>query len=309
MKTPRMKRFFRRLGANPNPLALISEGMRINPQITRVLFGGVVLCACVALGATLVSDPKTAIIGGLLLIIAAVILILVAAVAAQQRQLSTLALWFGRFVALMFVAGSLILFFAWVTDWPRSLDCLLNPMSPSPGCKIAVLPSGPACFKPDQKIPSISCGNVDGEYVVTNVRWGDPDGGLNVRASPDIKSSVIGVLPPNATQMKVFGECKSGWCSVECSSLKLKGWSRDRYLGERTSVLSGVTGIREESKVLSVRNGPDGSCSAVEAIPYNAKDVIIHSCQESPYGRSRWCLVTYDKLSGWVPLEHLSLQQ
>ncbi len=287
-----------------NPLDIIAKGMKINPRITRILFPAVVLIACVALIGQLVKDPTTAIIGGILVIVGAVVLIVVAAIAAQQ--IGPIAIWFCRFVALFFVAISLTLFTAWAADFPKPLPCLINPMSPCN--RIPVDPRavvGPTCLKPDEKLPSGSCGQADGNYAVVNVRWNDPDGGLNVRASPDLKSVVVGVLPPNATEL-IVGTCDSGWCQVQCKNLK--GWARDRYLSLRSGVSYVVTGISQAALGLTVRNGPDQTCSAVESIPYDGKDVILHICQVSPSGGSRWCLVTHHGHSGWVPLEHLTPQ-
>ena len=49
-----------------NPLDIIAKGMKINPRITRILFAGVVLIACVALAGQLIKNPTTAIIGAIL---------------------------------------------------------------------------------------------------------------------------------------------------------------------------------------------------------------------------------------------------
>ena len=285
-----------------NPLDIIAKGMRINPQVTRVLFPSVVLIACVALIGQLIKDPTTAIIGGLLVILAAIVLIVVAAIAAQQ--IGAIAIWVCRSVAGLFVAISLTLFTSWATDRPKPLPCLINPMSICQ--RVDQRPVvGPTCLKPDEKLPSGSCGQADGNYVVVNVRWNDPDGGLNVRASPDLKGVALGVLPPNGTEL-IVGTCESGWCQVQCKNVK--GWSRDRFLALRSSDSYAVTGISQAALGLTVRNGPDQTCSAVESIPYNGKDVILHICQVSPTDGSRWCLVTHNGHSGWVPLDHLTPQ-
>jgi uncharacterized protein YraI len=126
-----------------------------------------------------------------------------------------------------------------------------------------------------------------------------------VRDRPDIAGIVVGMLPPNGADLTV-GTCNSGWCEVLCKGVT--GWSRDRYLSLRASVLYTVTGISQAAIGLAVRNGPDQTCSAVGSIPYDGRDVIIHSCQVSPNGTSQWCLVTYQNRSGWVPLEKLARQ-
>ena len=154
-------------------------------------------------------------------------------------------------------------------------------------------------------MPSVSCGRADGNYVVTNIVWDDPDRGLNVRAVENTTGVVVGTLKPNGTEL-VVRTCSAGLCLVECKDLK--GWARDRYLSLRTNVLYTVTGISQAQGGLAVRNGPDLTCSAVESIPYDGRDVVVHSCQTSPNGTSRWCLVTYNNRSGWVPLENLTRQ-
>jgi len=286
-----------------NPLDVIAKGMKINPVITRRLFPGVVLVACVALVGQLVKDPTTAIIGGVLFVFASVVLIVVAAISAQQ--IGSIAIWFCRFVSLLFVAVSLTLFTAWSAEFPRPLPCLINPWSPCARVPISQTQAGPVCLRPDQSLPAASCGEADGNYVVTNVRWDDPDHGLNVRETPDLKGIVVGTLSPNTSELSV-GSCDSGWCQVRCKGVK--GWSRDRYLSLRASALYTVTGISQAAIGLAVRNGPDQTCSAVASIPFDGRDVTIHSCQISQDGSSRWCLVTYEHRSGWVPLEKLTHQ-
>jgi len=286
-----------------NPLDIIAKGMKINPKTTRLLFSGVVLVACVALVGQLVKDPTTAIIGGILFVVASVVLIIVAAISAQQ--IGSIAIWFCRFVSLLFVAVSLTLFTAWSAEFPRPLPCLINPWSPCARVPITPTGAGPVCLRPDESLPSASCGETDGKYVVTNVRWDDSDHGLNVRATPDLKGLALGTLPPNTTELSV-GSCNSGWCEIRCKAVK--GWSRDRYLSLQSDALYAVTGISQAAIGLAVRNGPDQICSAVASIPFDGRDVIIHSCQVSQDLGSRWCLITHDHRSGWVPLEKLAHQ-
>ncbi len=262
--------------------------------------------ACVAIVGLWRIDSETAIIGGILVIIAAVILVLVTAISASQ--LGTTAIWFSRFVAFLFVVVLGTLFSSWATNFPKPPTCLLHPINRTPDCTFPIMAASSTestCLKGDEKVPNGSCGNVNGEYIVTNVRWADPDRGLNVRKEPDIKGVALGKLPPNATGIAV-GDCSSGWCHVQCGVLD--GWARDRYLNLRAKAVSEVKGLSNAATGLSARNGPDYTCSAVESIPHDAKGVIIHSCEESPSGGARWCLVTYNNRSGWVPLEYLALQ-
>ena len=284
-----------------NPLDIISKGMDISPQMTRRLFSAVVLVACVALVGQLVRDPTTAVVGGLLLVVASVILIIVAAISA--KQIGTVSNWFCRFVALLFVAVLLTLFSAWAAEFPRPLPCLINPWSPCARVPVPQARAAPVCLQADERMPTASCGT--GDYVVVNVRGDDPDHGLNVRDTPDIKGTIVGLLAPNTTDLPV-GRCDSGWCEVQCKGAK--GWSRDRYLSLRSSALYSVTGISQAAIGLAVRNGPDQACSSVGSIPYDGRDVVLHACQVNQDGNSRWCLVTYETRSGWVPLGNLTHQ-
>ncbi len=290
-----------------SPFDIISRGMKVNPRITRILFPVIMVIACVAIIGLWRIDSGTAIIGGILVIIAAVILILVSAISASQ--LGTTAIWFSRFVALLFVVVLGTLFSSWAANFPKPPTCLLHPINPTPDCVfpvIAARSTESACLKADEKIPNGWCSNVNGEYVVTNVRWADPDRGLNVRLEPNVKGIVMGKLPPNASGIAVR-DCSSGWCHVQCGALD--GWASERYLNLRSNTVFEVKGLSNVATGLSARNGPDYTCSATESIPHDAKDVIIHSCEESPSAGSRWCLVTYKDHSGWVPLEYLSLQR
>lgn len=284
-----------------NPLNIISKGMKISPQLTRILFPVVILAACVALVGQLVKDPTTAVVGGLLLVLAAVVLLIVAAISAQQ--IGTIASWFCRFVALLFSAVCLTLFSAWAAEFPRPLYCLINPWSPCARVPVVQAQAAPICLPTDRAIPPASCGA--GNYVVVNVRSDDADKGLNVRDMPDLKAIVVDLLPANAVDLNV-GKCDSGWCEVQCKGIK--GWSRDRYLSLQSSTNYSVIGISQAAIGLAVRNGPDQTCSSTGSIPYNGRDVTLHSCQVNQDTSSRWCLVTYDKRSGWVPLENLTHQ-
>ena len=169
------------------------------------------------------------------------------------------------------------------------------------------VPYPAVCLKIDQKLPPGSCGASDGSYIVANVRWDDPDHGLNVRDKPDLGGIILGILPLNTTEVAV-GACASGWCPVQCKNLK--GWSRDRYLAERLETLRTVKGISANSpRGLVLRNGPDQTCSAVATVPYNAQDIVLHVCETSPLDpTSTWCLLTYNQNSGWAPADHLEAQ-
>jgi uncharacterized protein YraI len=201
------------------------------------------------------------------------------------------------------VMACLTLFSAWAFDWPKPPRCLINLVN---GCAPPVIPTaGPTCLKADEKPSSGSCERPEGNFIVTNVRWDDPDHGLHVRASPAPGGISMGILPPNATEV-VVGTCASGWCPVQCKNIK--GYSSERYLRLRLSATYSVIGLSKGDTGLVIRNGPDETCSAVQSIPPEGRDVVLHICQLSPIDESRWCLVTYDKRSGWVPAENLQRQ-
>src|SRR5271166_6693056 len=67
------------------------------------------------------------------------------------------------------------------------------------------------------------CRNISGDYVVTNVGWEDPIGGLAVRAAPNARAPIKGVMPAAGTGVEI-GSCKeNGWCEVRYGCIT--GWS------------------------------------------------------------------------------------
>ena len=155
------------------------------------------------------------------------------------------------------------------------------------------------CLGPNERVPSGSCGHADGTYVVVNIRWDDVDKGLVIRSSASMSGIQQDVIPPNGTDILRIGACEADWCPVQCG--RAKGWARAKYLSARSQALYSVTHISShDSHGLIVRNGPHKSCSSTGSIPFNGRDVILHSCVPSPIDKSTWCRVTYNKSSGWV---------
>lgn len=153
-----------------------------------------------------------------------------------------------------------------------------------------------AARAPDKLSPT--CRAAQGDYVVVNVHWGDQDGGLVIRASPNRESAATAVIPMAGINIGV-GECQSGWCRVKygCDT----GWSSANYLAQRSTQLYKVTGVSPSDREgLNIRTEPRSNSDVASAIPHNGVDIVVHVCQPSPHDQTSWCLVTYLASSGWV---------
>ncbi len=148
-----------------------------------------------------------------------------------------------------------------------------------------------------QPQPSM-CADHHGDYVVVNVKWGDPDGGLIISNGPGMNAQRLGVIPLTGGGVEIF-ECQGIWCRVRY--ICQEGWSSKLYLTARSQVLHHVVGVQaNDPEGLNVRSGPGFSYPQSGSIPFNAADVVKHSCQPSPVDGSSWCLVSRGTLSGWV---------
>ncbi len=52
-----------------------------------------------------------------------------------------------------------------------------------------------ATWRPPSKKEPSSCESSHGDYVVVNVKWNDPDGGLIVSSGPGMHANRLGVIP------------------------------------------------------------------------------------------------------------------
>lgn len=148
-----------------------------------------------------------------------------------------------------------------------------------------------------------SCDEASGGQIIFNIAWNDPDRGLNVRDAPAVTGKRLGTIPSNGVDI-VVEKCELGWCAVKCKSLK--GWSRDKYLKNKSEALTRVINISPtDPDGLTARNGPSPKCSVAGRLSYDAQEVIMHSCQVGPDDKGTWCQITYGKFSGWVPAEFL----
>jgi uncharacterized protein YraI len=167
-------------------------------------------------------------------------------------------------------------------------------------------PPGPSPVVPPVTLtPSVEdCNRPQGDFVVIHVDWGDPDGGLNLRGSPSSDAKIQGLVPATAAGIGVTS-CDDNWCLVKYACQT--GWANSRFLAPRVSVLRQVTGVsRADPSGLNMRTGPHYTYPTTVSIPYNATDIIVHTCQPSPNDQSDWCLVTYQNASGWVSGRYLT---
>src|SRR5215467_6595166 len=160
--------------------------------------------------------------------------------------------------------------------------------------------SSAECLEPNQRWEAASCDDPSGKYIVADVPWQDDEHGLNVRAGPGSTERKIGLWPPNQAQISV-GACvkDKNWCEVSCKSQNLKGYVSKEYLRLQSEALSQTTGFAAPQR-FPLKNGPFANCADVGWLPPYATNIMTHICQMSPGGNSRWCLVTYQSVSGWV---------
>jgi hypothetical protein len=154
------------------------------------------------------------------------------------------------------------------------------------------------------------CHDREGGFVVINVSWDDPIGGLAVRKQPQSSSERLKVLASDEIGISVRECTSSGWCRVGdlCQDY---GWSyAAKYLAPRSRRLNAVTGVSpSDPEGLNIRSGPHQSYPKAGAIPYNGREVVKHHCQPSPQSGREWCLVTYgisQPQSGWVAGRYLT---
>jgi uncharacterized protein YraI len=159
-----------------------------------------------------------------------------------------------------------------------------------------------------------TCANPQGDYIVIEVHWDDPIGGLAIRTGPGsgfrlVRSNPPSVIPSNGTDIQICQCRSSGWCEVQYGDWG--GWSfLAKYLAPRTRRLSRVIDVRsDDPDGLNMRTGPYHTYERKGRIPYNATGVIRHVCQPSPRdSATEWCLVTYAGNSGWVNGQYLAPQ-
>ncbi len=150
---------------------------------------------------------------------------------------------------------------------------------------------------------SKTCNSAGGDYIVKNVKFSDPVGGLMVRSAPRASAAGLGVIPAEATGIAVDA-CQNGWCQVRYSCLS--GWSSAGYLDQRSRNLYRVTGVSPSDRDgLNLRVSPGFNSTKTGSIPYNATDVVMHACEAVPNDQT-WCLATYANRSGWVAQRFLS---
>lgn len=285
-----------------SPWKVLNTARRRVPVVDFALGAAGVSAAAAIIIGFLGYSRATFIIFGAMILGMLLLMICARLMSARSKPIIMAGLMLIWAVALFFITFLVFTATAVAIKWPNVwASLLLGEPTPAFTAKPKI------CLPEDQKLASGSCGHPEGNYIVTNVPWGDAEGGLNVRERPDLSSVSIGTIPAHTTDL-IVGNCKSGWCSVKCKNLQ--GWSKDRYLALRSSSLHAVTGVDKNSPHgLILRNGPDKICSAIESIPYDGRDIVLHSCQSGAIGAPAWCLVTYKGVSGWTPSRFLRHEQ
>lgn len=109
-----------------NPLDIISQGAKLNPKLTRIVFGVPLIAAALAIALKLVDDPKTALIGGVVTIVGAVIAFLVSRLPDLPGLESTV-VWFVRVCLAIFCLVALLIVTSVFFRWPQPLQCVVRP--------------------------------------------------------------------------------------------------------------------------------------------------------------------------------------
>ena len=153
-------------------------------------------------------------------------------------------------------------------------------------------------LRPQSPPASPECNRRNGDYVVIDVKWDDPDGGLVISSGPGMNAGRVGVIPAAGGGIGIFG-CLGIWCRVKYGCHE--GWSSKLFLAERSERQYRVVGVQPaDPEGLAVRSGPGFRYSQKGSIRFNATEVVKHTCQPSPNDRTDWCLVSWQELSGWV---------
>ena len=156
---------------------------------------------------------------------------------------------------------------------------------------------GPA-QRPQSPKNSQECNRISGDYVVVNVKWNDPDGGLVISNGPGMSAGRLGIIPSAGGGIGILG-CQGIWCRVRYGCYE--GWSSKLYLAERSERQYRVVGVQpEDPEGLNIRSGPGFTYSQSGSISFNATNVVKHVCQSSPVDGTDWCLVSWQSISGWV---------
>jgi uncharacterized protein YraI len=166
-------------------------------------------------------------------------------------------------------------------------------------------PVNPILPRPaEPQVKPKECEKVTGDDVIVDVRFGDPDGGLVVRAEPSILGDRLGTIPSDGVGVR-REECdaSSNWCKVryEC----LAGWVSAHFLSSRQSHVFRVVGVSANDRDggLNVRTGPGVSFSVTGTVPYNATNVVRHNCEVK--NGQEWCLISSGTISGWAARRYL----
>ena len=138
-----------------------------------------------------------------------------------------------------------------------------------------------------------------GDYVVSDVHWGDEAGGLVLRSSPN--GTPIGVIPGTATGVSIVDCPGEKWCEVRYKCIT--GWAFYKYLSPQRARLRVIQGV-DSNRGLEVRSTPEPNAEPIGTIAANAQDVVVHVCQDVL--SDKWCEVSEGRLAGWVPEKFVS---
>lgn len=152
------------------------------------------------------------------------------------------------------------------------------------------------------------CGHPHGKWRVTDIRSDDV---LNVRQGPSTKYPIVGAIPPYGTGVRRV-ECTSrNWCLVKYRCVS--GWASGKFLTLGTRKIIGAPPSKYYRVIdhtypdkLNVRRGPGTKYPIVGRIPHNGNNVLVRQCKSIGSRKSRWCIVSWGKVSGWASGRYLA---
>lgn len=149
-----------------NPLDVLAQGAKLNPQFTRVAAGAVVLVTVVAIAKGYFGDDWMTPLYGSVIVLCALFLVIVVANLERIRGLETTIVWFIRalllaIVILIFSGLSFVVF-----GFPPNLPCTVRFNAAACTRYTADPPGGGSPSVPDQPPPQAAAMAIRGDYTV-----------------------------------------------------------------------------------------------------------------------------------------------
>lgn len=112
----------------PNPIDILSQGLKINPKITRLAFAIPIVLAAVAVGINFFSDPRSAFFAGVAGFLALLLVIAITYALTYGGLLGPAGVALAWFTTVLFMAVCVVIFTSWAFDKPKAMTCLFRPL-------------------------------------------------------------------------------------------------------------------------------------------------------------------------------------